>query len=413
MLGLCFYVLLLAKQTINMDEQKPILGSESPEANHRFRGAWFQQRWDRIPRMIQLGLAAIGVALVIFLLWSVGHHFEYIGTNHKTPAGLEIGPDGQPLSGNRQSSSSSSTEKSSSGGSGSNSNSSSAPGIPTSTTNGSKNYDVVFDSNRTGHFEIYRLNTNGATVQLTNNASYDSWWPKPSPNGKQVLFYRTPAGVHDRDYGQTSMWMMNIDGTNLRQIIANKANGWAIHGHGEWSPDGTKLTMFGNAYVYTTDINGNILSKLAVGIDPTFSSDGKQIIYISCATVGCPQSAYRVYRMNIDGSGVTQLENLNFRANDPFMSPDGKTIIWEGNPSGLVWNIYAMNADGSNVRTLVSDGNINTNPVWAPNNTIFFFKTSPANYKGFGLWSVNRDGSSLSWISKGQTGSNEYVSVIP
>ena len=32
---------------------------------------------------------------------------------------------------------------------------------------------------------------------LTADASFDSWWPKVSPDRSRVLFYRTPKGIHD------------------------------------------------------------------------------------------------------------------------------------------------------------------------------------------------------------------------
>ncbi len=276
-------------------------------------------------------------------------------------------------------------------------------------------YSIVYDSNRTGNYEIYKMDPGGKVTQLTSDTTYDSWWAKPSPNGSQILFYRTPAGVHDTNYAKTSLWMMNSDGSNLREILPVGANGWTLQGHGEWSPDGTELVMFGNTNIYITDLNGNIISTVATyGLDPTFTPDGKQIVYISCSDrPTCPTSDYRVYRVNVDGSDPTQLENLPYRADDPFTSPDGNTIVWEVNISGLVWDIASMNTDGSNASILFGDNNINTNPTWSPNNVIYFFKTDPGKYDNYGLWLMNRDGSGLQWISQGQTGSNEYVSVVP
>ena len=207
---------------------------------------------------------------------------------------------------------------------------------------------------------------------------------------------------------------MNADGSNQHQVIATGANGWSIQGHAEWSPDGSQLVMFGNTTIWITDTNGNVLHAVTTGLDPTFSPDGQHIVYISCADLSnCTPSNYRVFRSNLDGTEATQLENLPYRANDPYTSPDGNTIVWEVNISGLVWDIASMNADGSDAKILFSNGNINTNPTWSPNNVIYFTKNDPKDYTDYGLWTMDRDGTNLTWISQGQTGSNEYVSVIP
>jgi TolB protein len=251
-------------------------------------------------------------------------------------------------------------------------------------------------------------------VQLTNDTSYDSWWAKPSPDGTKILFYRTPAGVHDTNYAETSLWMMNSDGSDQHQLIATGANSWSIQGHAEWSPDGSELVMVGGETIWITDTSGNVLHSVTTGLDPTFTPDGQQIVYVSCADLSdCTSANLRVFRVNVDGSDPTQLENLPYRANDPSTSPNGNTIVWETNISGLVWDIAEMNSDGSDARILYSDNNINTDPTWSPDNIIYFTKTEPTDYTAYGLWTMNADASDLQWISSGQTGSNEYVSVIP
>jgi Tol biopolymer transport system component len=258
------------------------------------------------------------------------------------------------------------------------------------------------------------MDPSSKVTQLTSDATYDSWWAKPSPDGSQILFYRTPAGVHDTNYAETSLWMMNSDGSDLHEVLAIGANGWSLQGHAEWSPDGAELVMFGNESVWITDTIGKLIKEVATGIDPTFTPDGKRVVYISCSDLtNCQPSDFRVFRVNVDGSGITQLENLPYRANDPSTSPDGSTIVWETNVSGSIWDIASMNEDGSNASILFSDSNINTDPTWSPSNAIFFTKTDSDEYTGYGLWIMNRDASGLQWVSQGQAGSNEYVSVLP
>src|SRR5918911_3891865 len=105
---------------------------------------------------------------------------------------------------------------------------------------------IVFNSNRTGNDEIYVMNADGSGVRaLTDDERYDSWWPRVSPDRGRILFYRSPRGVHDNDYTKQSLWVMNADGSNRRQLRAAGTDGWKIQGHAEWSPDGSRLAMFG------------------------------------------------------------------------------------------------------------------------------------------------------------------------
>ncbi len=54
--------------------------------------------------------------------------------------------------------------------------------------------NLVYDSNRTGTYEIFTMPADGSTsTQLTDDPAWDSWWAKLSPDRTTILFYRTPA----------------------------------------------------------------------------------------------------------------------------------------------------------------------------------------------------------------------------
>jgi TolB protein len=249
----------------------------------------------------------------------------------------------------------------------------------------------------------------GAVTQLTNDSRYDSWWAKASPDQTQMLFYRTPNGVHDSDYSKTSLWMANIDGSAPHQVIATGQYGWTVQAHAEWSPDGTRLVMFAFPMgIVVTDTNGVLLHHVAYGVDPSWSSDGRRIIYIDCAdpaSFGCTPDQGRVHVVNEDGTSPHILVSAPVQANDPTMSPDGSQIAWETDAGGNVWDLWVANADGSNPHVLLSDGNINTNPVWASDQELVLYKNAPLLRLGFAAWSMRSDGSGLTWITGGPLGS--------
>src|SRR5204863_5157425 len=107
------------------------------------------------------------------------------------------------------------------------------------------------------------------------------------------------------------------------------------------------------------------------GIDdgPTFTPDGKSIIFTRC----CPQSSgYALWRINADGTGlrIVTTETVGPSVDGPAdtvpqVSPDGGTIAFAHNPNGLD-RIATVNIAGGDLRDRTDpslDGNI---PNWSP-----------------------------------------------
>jgi Tol biopolymer transport system component len=292
---------------------------------------------------------------------------------------------------------------------------------------------LLFDSDRTGNFEIFLMATDGSDVrQLTNDPAYDSWWPVGSPDGSKILFYRNKAGSKHPDYTSNSLWVMDADGGNVHQILAADANGWGFQGHAEWSPDGSQLVMFGGPaispqlQVTASDGTGVTAHKDAsvAGtsvLDPAWGGPG--LTYVSCPTKLCKDTAFEIYRSRADGSDPQRLTDDDVTDNDPSWSPDGTQIAWLRKtgtrddlpilPNAPVWAIYLMDADGSNPHPVIDDGNVNSKPAWSTDgSTIYFHRLVYGGEKGFQIWRIAPDGSDLTEISGGQGGSNEFPVVF-
>ena len=78
-----------------------------------------------------------------------------------------------------------------------------------------------------GQAEIYIMNVDGTNLRnLTNHPAQDEE-PEFSPDGARILF------DSDRN-GNADIFVMNADGTNLVQLTGSRAK----EDHGAWSPDG-------------------------------------------------------------------------------------------------------------------------------------------------------------------------------
>lgn len=285
--------------------------------------------------------------------------------------------------------------------------------------------DLVLDSDRTGNFELYRQprgpdgRTSGPLVALTGDGRYDSWWPRLSPDRRTVLFYRTPAGTHDRDFSVTSLWAAGADGSGPVQLRPAGTDGWTFQGHAEWSPDGTQLVMFGGSrfspQIHLTDRLGRSPRQLSdrpgTNLDPSFSPDGRWIVFIGCPRPLCTEPDYEVYRMNVTGGDVTRLTDDSLRDHDPYYSPDGTRLAWltqlsDGMPG--VWDVRVADAGGRSPRRLVGDDGVTSKPDWSPDGRSILVHRIAPGATSFGIYAVNVDGTGLRPVVTGQASSYEY-----
>ena len=286
---------------------------------------------------------------------------------------------------------------------------------------------LVFDSNRNGNHEIFVMNVDGRGVQqLTFDRKYENWWPRISPDRSKILFYRSPKRKPE-SYPDASLWVMNADGTDVTLLRAKRADGWTMQGHGEWSPDGSKIAMFGSVgatlQIFVTDAKGKhpvqYTSRVGVNTDVSWSPDGKKLLFNGCPGDPCKPVDYEIYVMAASPLAVpTRLTGNKVADYDPYFSPDGKSIAWLVNvdPSALPipgtalgrWGIYRASADGSNTRALIDDGQINSKPAWSlDGKTIFFHRMVPPDYR-FRVFRIGVDGSKLTELTIGSPGTSEF-----
>jgi Tol biopolymer transport system component len=109
---------------------------------------------------------------------------------------------------------------------------------------------VIFESNRSGTFELYRQPLDGGeAVRLTETDGNDAE-AKESPDGSLIAF------VSDQD-GDFDVYLMDPDGGNVRALTSAEGNDRCP----QWSPDGKRIAFSserdGNPEIYVMNADGS------------------------------------------------------------------------------------------------------------------------------------------------------------
>src|SRR5262245_11678763 len=157
----------------------------------------------------------------------------------------------------------------------------------------------------------------------------------------KLLAWTSGVDVNPFNGQRGGIWVARIDGSNRRQLtVFQNANR-------DWEPHGLN---------FPDD-------------HPSFFPDNRKLVFTSNRSNG---SNWEIYKMNVNGSGVTRLTTASGLDTEPVVSPDGARIAFTTERFGNL-DIAVMNTDGSNLQRLTTSAQEDIEPAWSPDGSQIAF----------------------------------------
>ncbi len=256
---------------------------------------------------------------------------------------------------------------------------------------------IAFASDRTGSSNIYVMDADGSNQTSLTGVAQNENEPQWSPDGTTVAFTRNLA----EDQGNGTEWNLfsvGLDGSRAKALTTGQS--FAIHPR--WSPDGTQIAYstpgdYGaeeRTYLASADASPQVpLIVDVAGIDATnykaiWSRDGSQIYF-----VGDRNDQLDLFVRNRDGSNEQPITNSLGYKDEPILSPDGQTILFEAHSPDFNddWELWTIKVDGSNLKQLTDNNTNDDAAVWSPDSRkIAFVAGRDGNNE---IYVMNADGS--------------------
>jgi len=236
---------------------------------------------------------------------------------------------------------------------------------------------IYFTSTRTGHKEIWRMDPDGKNQTQISHFNNISTFPAVSPDGTKIAF---TSWVHI----QPAIFVFSVDPVRDLRFYNQNAS---TNGTPSFTQDGKQIVYSSSAGgccgIYIANIDGRglrrISSSTSIDTEPKVSPQGNQIVFTSGRS-----GPTQIYRMNMDGADIERLTPGNGECTNPAWHPNGQKIAFawtQGYATGN-FNIFTMDAvPGGHYDQLTHSEGRNENPSWAPDGTHLAFGSTRGGRK--------------------------------
>jgi TolB protein len=252
--------------------------------------------------------------------------------------------------------------------------------------------------------QICIMNADGSGFRrLTTEDNLSHYYASLSPDGKRVLY----AGFREQNVYE--IYSIDLDDGSVDRLT----NRLGVSTAPEYSPDGERIIFSrgnpnnGRHHIFIMDSNGDDPGNISQisGWDPTWSPDGKQVLFASDR-----DGANQLFAITLRDQALQRITNLPAIRGRSDWSSDGQYIVTY---SGEPWNreLYIMSADGSNTRQLTPSGGNSQGPSFSPDGKWVAFTAYFDNYgddHGCEIYIIRIDGTDLRRLTN-----NDYCDYQP
>ena len=255
--------------------------------------------------------------------------------------------------------------------------------------------------------------------------------PAPSPAPTPTTAPGTGTVVEPRETRLSNIRQLTFGGENAEAYFSFDGTRLSYQARGEYPCD----------QIFMMNVDGTGKTLLSTGTGRTtcshFLPDGKSIVYASTHLGGkeCPPepgrdmgyvwpiyATYDIFRVNVDGTGLTQLTKTPGYDAEATVAKDGRIVFTSVRDGDM--EIYSMNSDGSDVKRLTNLPGPDGGPFFSADGSQIVFrgrhpepgpelddftsllKKELWRPRGLDVFVMNRDGSNLRQVTKDLGGAN-------